>query len=409
MPGAEDPDVTYPRDVPAPEGVPPGWKGVEKQYGPTSKIAGQTYIRYSSVDGRHSSVGSVRGIWQKHCEDNNLDFNTVYNEFLVVQKEITERKLREREELGNIPGVNRDRMIALFKQTHGDLRGPLVFSFPDWKTRWEYSPSSGQVAKTFTEPNGREWKLLLNLECFFGFKIARGGAEAEEVAKLLADANERETPAWKDWFHQGSAKARDNGGAYSCNPSTGYSKDMNEEEKAKMNEERVNLRVKVKRTEKALHDFKETVQPPQVGWAALSNLDDIRKGFVEFKRCLVAQGFGADTELVAVHGLRDSCRFGPRLTGVYYQLPETVADRACYQKLLHAPILACGVCCDGVYIIWHADKARWQVSPKPSQDGPCIAYCVDASEQFAKVSGVWKVQSGNADFVETSELKITCA
>jgi hypothetical protein len=72
MPNPEQ-DVVYPREVPLEPGMPTGWKGIDKQYGPTSKSAGQTYIRWYSFDGRHKHLCTVKDVIKKHCESKGLD------------------------------------------------------------------------------------------------------------------------------------------------------------------------------------------------------------------------------------------------------------------------------------------------------------------------------------------------
>jgi hypothetical protein len=41
-------DVIFPREIPLPQGMPDGWKAIEKVYGLTARTQG-TYVRYNSI------------------------------------------------------------------------------------------------------------------------------------------------------------------------------------------------------------------------------------------------------------------------------------------------------------------------------------------------------------------------
>merc|ERR1712039_1014345 len=111
-----------------------------------------------------------------------------YAEFERKREEKKAEAQREREELGQVPGEKKDAMIQVSRATFGELTGKLVFCFEGWRLRWDYSSFSGQATKTYTEPSGREWKLLSNLECYFGHQLSKGGQAAATVQKLVDDA-----------------------------------------------------------------------------------------------------------------------------------------------------------------------------------------------------------------------------
>merc|ERR1712008_12474 len=113
-------------------------------------------------------------------------------------------------------------------------------------------------------------------------------------------------------------------------------------------------------------------------------------------------GFLENVELVAVHGVQDTCRFAARISGIYYRMSSLLNDRPCYQKLLNAPELWARLCCDGIYIMWDSVHCQWQVSLAAlEENAPCIAYCKEDRMQVTEVSGPWQIQrQGTADFQE---------
>jgi len=178
--------------VPVLEGMPAGWKGVEQAYGPASKLAGQTYVRYFSLDGRHKGVQSPKLVIQKHCEDHGLEFDVEYAKYTqaMVEKKAKEgeERAKKRGARGQVEGEKRQEMIVLSRERFGELEGKVVFGFPGWKCRFDYSASSGQTTRTFLAPDGREWKLLKDVECMFGTRIQQGSPEEIEAIAAMVEA-----------------------------------------------------------------------------------------------------------------------------------------------------------------------------------------------------------------------------
>merc|ERR1712176_1618592 len=85
-----------------------------------------------------------------------------------------EIRAKEREERGQAEGQKREELIALSRQHFGEITGPITLGFPGWKCRWDFLPDSGQTPKTFIAADGREWKLLKDIECMFGTRIEQG-------------------------------------------------------------------------------------------------------------------------------------------------------------------------------------------------------------------------------------------
>ena len=45
---------------------------VEQAYSETSKYWGSTYVRYSSLDGKHKHIASPKGVFAVHCEEQSM-------------------------------------------------------------------------------------------------------------------------------------------------------------------------------------------------------------------------------------------------------------------------------------------------------------------------------------------------
>merc|ERR1719219_2921849 len=124
--------------------MPAGWKGIEKLYGATSKSAGQTYIRWYSLDGRHKHICTVKEVIKLDCKSKGLDPDEHIRAFEDRRKLEAEERKAEREQMGKMKGDAREDTINRFEAVFGKLTGPVVFSFPSWTTRWHYQPNCDQ-------------------------------------------------------------------------------------------------------------------------------------------------------------------------------------------------------------------------------------------------------------------------
>mmetsp|Transcript_108505 Transcript_108505/g.203707 ORF Transcript_108505/g.203707 Transcript_108505/m.203707 type:complete len:421 (+) Transcript_108505:42-1304(+) len=406
--------ITYPREVPVPDGLPEGWKAVEQAYGPNSKAAGMTYVRYTSLDGKHKNLLGPKQVVQAHCEQLGIPWEPEYAKYQDAFNARKEReaheRAKERAARGQLDGEKREEAIALSRERFGELTGPIVLGFPGWKCRWDFLPDSEQTPKTFLAPDGREWKLLKDLECMLGSKLEGGStAEIEEITAMV-EAGKKNTDA-HDLFSMGSTRARETRGSCLIDPEVGG------EAKAETAEER---KERVKATKKRrkivpggkdnLHSFTPVVHPPQEGWAALATMEDRKQGFTEFQDRLLKRKFPDTTEILAVYDVKEASRFAARISGMYYQMTTAVSGRRCYQKLMSSSKYPAGFGCDGVYILWNATESRWQFSTRPLEEAACIAHCTDDQEEVTAVSKPWQIQlQGIGDFQEDDSLKVIMA
>lgn len=378
--------------------MPEGWKGIEHTYSNTSKYAGQVYVRYSSLDGKHKHVGSARKVIEIHCQEHGLDFDDMFEQYKMILQEKKKREAAARGKQIIVKGEQREMAVERFRDRFGELKGPIVYCFEGWTTRWTYQPNCQQVFVTYTDLEGNEWKLLKDLECYFQTKIdenqGEGIAELIEAAKLKADPVQ---------FSEGSRMARASQSTYevlATGESAVIEKDEMNERKRKR-EEKLERKAKKRALRMPLDGFADQYIQQQ-GWSALATREDLELAFTKFPRFLAARGFDPTTELVAVYGLSEG-RYASRLRGMYYKIPGKVGGRACYQKLLYVPWVKSGLGCDGLFLMWSLQKHQWQINISAKDGAPVVACCQDpAAEHPADAKGVWRVQEGQQDFHEVA-------
>jgi len=269
-------------------------------------------------------------------------------------------------------------------------------------------PETQQTPKVFTSPDGREWKLLKDLECMFGTRLTQGGKEAQDIIKMVEAGNANLTA--QALFSEGSRRCKESQGSVEIDPATEEIQVGLREEFQQKRERRAKRQKTEKSNRNLLYGVSSEVYPVQEGWAAFSSAKDLQAGLAKFRELLKKRGFAEHVELLAIHGVQDTCRFAARISGIYYLMSSLLNDRPCYQKLLNAPKLRAGLCCDGIYIMWDSVHSQWQISNESlGENAPCFAFCKEDKIQVAEVSGLWQIQQqGTADFQEGT-LKIMMA
>lgn len=398
--GRGDEEIQYPRRVPAEEGMPPGWHGIEKQYGPTSRSAGQTYVRFYTDDGRHKHVCGPKQVIQIHCEDTGEDADAMLAEYVSLQKA---RKDGDREARGKLDGPKREQAIQHFRDRCGELSGPVVACFKGWVTRWHYQPQCNQVMVEYIDTAGASWKLLKDLECSFGHKMLSGIDEGFE--ELIETARAKADP---EKFSEGSRTARLSGGVYEISADSAEAKVFTQEEREALREKESEER-KAKRHkhhEYLLSDYLLPEGPPQKGCFALEENSHVQESISYYKDILVRKRlFPGDVELLAVTGMVSDHKYRQRVCGVYYKLGAEFNGHQCYQKLLvfdHKNEAGGGadstVGCDGLYIRWNAEQTRWEVAISFEASRPVVAYSAEAQGPLMEATGPWYVQDGQNQF-----------
>lgn len=377
--------IEYPREVPAPDGFPPGWVGIEQAYGEGTKYWGQTYTRFSSLDKKYRLVLNPRGVIERHCEDNGLDFDTEFAKYEKAKVERQERekeiKTREAEARGVAKGQAREDMVALSRKHLDELKGEIVFAFPGWRCRWDLLPESQQTPKTFTDPDGNEFKLLKDLECKFGIQITQNSGVVPAHLKAMVDAGKTNTEAHA-LFSTGSTKARESGGSVVLSADSAEAKIQTAEERLQWKLEREAQRtvgVKKRKMPKLYH----AVKPSDYNsWDAVlsfpSNSADTTPDLRDAVAWLLSHGFSKKNSVlhVATTGQAEQ-RYAKALAGLYcLKGKDEDSGRPCYQGVAASSRVTGAVAGLDRYIYWSAHHERWEMGTmKPNK--ACIAYASD--------------------------------
>lgn len=246
-----------------------------------------------------------------------------------------------------------------------------------------------------------------------GARLDEGGEAAKRVTDMVEAA--KNNPEAQALFSQGSSGARACQGRFEIDPAVGTTKvtsrEMLDLSKTRRKEDVLEARKKKRYGNNSLVGASHVPEPLQTGWAALSSAEDRSTGLVEFTQLLTGRGFKADDiELIAVHGIRESCKFAQRVNGIYYRKVDAqIQSRACYQKLLHAPGAVLGICCDNIYMFYGEREGQscWQIRFGLTDHSPIVAFCVSDESDIVAIKGTWQVQQeGNGDFAPDDALAV---
>lgn len=309
-----------------------------------------------------------------------------------------------------LSGPAREEAIERFRARLGALSGPVVFAFPGWHARWEYQPNCGQVAVVYTDTNGKEWKLLKDLECSFGNAFHKGGKEEEE--KIVQMVEEATTKADPVRFGVGARTARETQSTFSMTMD-GNEKVLEAHEVMQMRRSKKAKRPRVE-LQHLSGDPLRSLDPiglAQEGWAeSLATDEEAQLALSECSKLMVEKwGTAALPELIAVYGVPGARKYRRRMVGVYRKLPEPLGGRACFQRLLHSPTLCCTLGCDRIYILWSESREQWQfaVELADSESAARLAFAEEDVVSPVKVAGSWQVQDGFDEFTLEPALMIT--
>mmetsp|Transcript_61140 Transcript_61140/g.162437 ORF Transcript_61140/g.162437 Transcript_61140/m.162437 type:complete len:320 (-) Transcript_61140:107-1066(-) len=168
---------SYPRQIPNPDLLPEGWKTIEYMY-KTGNYVGKTYTRFQSIDGRFKHILSVKAAVKTVAEANGEDVEKVLEEFDRKKKDMQmlEKMGNEakRKEAGIVKGQDREDAIEEFRSRFGDLTGGMVASFPGWTSHAKLLENCGQVSMTYFDETGKSWKLIKDIQAYFGLRLKKG-------------------------------------------------------------------------------------------------------------------------------------------------------------------------------------------------------------------------------------------
>merc|ERR1712232_80901 len=169
-------------------------------------------------------------------------------------------------------------------------------------------------------PDGNEFKLLMELECMFGAKIAGGSPEDINEIEAMIEAGRNNTLA-HELFPLGTQRAKENNGSCTIDAETPEEIQVESvDEMLARNAERQRKRSEDHRKSKqgsvlSLHGVNSSARVTQSGWALLAGKKDWEKGAGEFRAFLKKRKFPDDVELVSVTGAGESSRFASRIHG----------------------------------------------------------------------------------------------
>jgi len=346
------------------EGMPPGWKCVEKMY-QSGANAGKTYIRFAN--GKHSNVLSLKAAIQLHAQDLGQDPAEAVRLYEKKKEERKEELAKLREERGHLKGEKRQEAIDHFRGIHGKLDGATVVQLPGWKGESRVLENCGQISATYYDPEGRVFKLVNDIEAFFGTKMMQGEAIpdiAEARSKILYD--EKGKPV-------NVARRGDN------------IEDVEAQVKKR----------KLLQQEVGIHLYQEApgfsvVQVHGKGEKAPQGDESVRQVAAEIQKCLLGRGFQEDIGLLAVVGKEPTNAVVTAVAGIYYKMSEVYNDRPCYQRVQQYPGKSGVLACRGQYIFWSTKRDSWKIGAL--DDGKIgYAFCPEDAPLPTAVEKPWSV------------------
>eukprot|EP00933_Yihiella_yeosuensis_P041769 TRINITY_DN36178_c0_g1_i1.p1 TRINITY_DN36178_c0_g1~~TRINITY_DN36178_c0_g1_i1.p1 ORF type:complete len:123 (+),score=41.77 TRINITY_DN36178_c0_g1_i1:79-447(+) len=99
------------REIPAPPGVPPGWKCIEHAF-LGGKHAGKTYWKFESDDGKHKNIRDIKALIKIDARERGLDPDEEVAKYKNVaknaKKEEKQQLASKREQSGIAKGQKRE-------------------------------------------------------------------------------------------------------------------------------------------------------------------------------------------------------------------------------------------------------------------------------------------------------------
>lgn len=362
------PGVTYPREVPPPDGLPPGWKAMEFAYksGPS---LGKTYVRFNSAI-KKDMTSTVKKALERDALNKGLsqtEADVIVEEYMQEQFRKKERLKAEKESQGYLKGPAREEAISAFRSVYGELNGGLVGKLPGWRAESMYRETCGQTAVTYYNPEGRSFNTVKDVECYFGVRVQRGEG-VPEIAAAHANVKTDDRGRIVNEARQEVAVTR----------TVEDVKEIQEKKKAKINE---CIALGAEQAQRTSNKYVPSERYAE--WPALAVLDvplaanganekmeglevDLKREAEGISRMLQAAGFKASTELLAVQGSPTNLPHVESLRGIFHARPGTFNGKAYFQQTMKHK---CGdLACRGLYIYWSNLHNRWKIGPLDEED-----------------------------------------
>ncbi|CAJ1349248.1 unnamed protein product [Effrenium voratum] len=334
-----------------------GWRAIEKEY-----LTGKTYVRFESD--KVKNLSSVRKVFERYAEDTGFSADTLHGEYQALKakerEEAKEENRKQREAQGRFDNEKRDQMIQLFRDRHGPLSGAMITSLPGWRGEAKYLPNSGQLCASYYDPSGRCFKLVKDIEAFFGFLIDSGQEDEIpdiEAAKSTMRVDEKGRPV-------NTARQENVVEEFTVAP---------QRKKRRYHQNVVDNEL-YKDSDLRCIDAgpsSEGIQEPEV-----------KKQAKGIHKALLSRKF-SKTTLLYLKGTSEI----RGLSGFFYELPEKAFERKCYQKVtLVSGRLACG----DAYIFWSAHRNGWKIGRFDDRKAG-VALCVEDQASPLALTKPWKI------------------
>lgn len=164
-------------------------------YGPESISAGESYLNYGHESGKPTNVNSIKKVYELHCEDNRLDFDTEWEKYNKAKEVKAERNGKFKDP------DRRTTLVARFAAAFGDIQGADVVEFKGWKARLK-----GKTA--YIDPCGRIFPSLPLLQAWLGYCMESG--LEDRVRELIESARVTADPAAFSESKKAAAEQEDN-------------------------------------------------------------------------------------------------------------------------------------------------------------------------------------------------------
>jgi len=365
--------------------LPLGWKIIQLVY-KTGGSAGKPYTRFQRDEGG-MALGSLKQVFEKHLEETGEDLFASHKELKEERNQAAkEENARKQAEKGKFQKDKREMLIQLFRDKHGTLTGPILMAFPGWKGESKFLPSCGQYCASYQDPSGKIWKLCKDVEAHFGYlmeqgredeipdiELARQNLATDEKGKVINEA--RQLNKVEEFTL--------------VNPEPDNSRSARRGKRKKVGTDVVNYDFYRDCKELRCYDIMKMSEQEMETANILEGASAVKQ-LAGIKRGLLARHFPESTAVIYMRGPWKKAvgqKTMKLLEGFYYERPDKVDERSCYQQItLVDQKLVCTEC----HLFWSAKLGIWKLG-RVSEDKAGIAICSEDQAQVLKLTQPWKL------------------
>jgi len=379
--GYVQPGVKYPRQIPAPEGLPEGWTAFEYSY-KSGIYLGRTFVRFNSQHKKDLCTSIKQAVAKDamYGGASKEEADEIAAEWLRARDE---KVRQQKEEKGYVSKEVREEAIKLFHETFGSLDGPTTAKLPGWKAVSVYRETCNQTAVTYYNPEGKPFGTVKDVEAFLGVRLKKG----EDLTDFIAAA--RGGVVYDD---KGRAIHEARQEIQNFRTAEDYGK-ASEDRQQKAREARALMHNILPEHYKETPEFSVTryttagdAEAEAAMKAAPVELLQEAKAVSYF---LAGRGFSEKTEILMLHGIAKDHAHAVPLSGIFYERPGPYGDKPYYQQAFRherGPIA-----CRGVYVFWSPAKNQWHIGAL-DENGYPFAYLSGARPKpWSPGDGRWQV------------------